>query len=527
MGEPMNPIKSSYDVVIVGGGHNGLVSAAYLAKAGKSVLVLERNDYIGGATTSQRIFPDFDANLSRYAYLVSLFPAKIIKELGLSLQLRRRETASFTPFDRNHQSTGLLLSNSNEAANQRQIEQLHAGDYAGYQRMIAIQQLFSKKIWDSFLEPLRGKTAWEKQFSTYEEKMAWESIVEEPIGSFIESHVQDDILRGVLLTDAKIGAFTHAHDPSLLQNRTFLYHIVGNKTGEWRVPVGGMGAVVEALKNAAQKAGAQLLRESFVTHLQLGKDYHTIGYQKNQKTYEINAKYVLVNASPDALGKLLNAPYTPTIQDEGTAFKVNMLLRKLPKLKAKDITPEEAFAGTFHINQSYSQMQSAYQEAITCQIPSLPPCEIYCHTLTDNSILSPQLAQEGYQTLTLFGLDMPYRLFEESSEATKKQVLQAYLQGINSYLDEPIEECIAQAADGSLCIEAKSAWDLEKEVGLPRGNIFHKALSWFFAENDEEIGRLGVETPYERLYICGSSAKRGGAVSGIPGYNAAMKILKG
>ena len=166
MGEPMNQLQTSYDVVVIGGGHNGLVSAAYLAKAGKSVLVLERNDYIGGATTSQRIFPDFDANLSRYAYLVSLFPTKIIEDLSLSLQLRRRETASFTPFDRNNRSTGLLLSNINEAANQQQIEQLHAGDYAGYQRMIAIQQLFSEKIWDSFLEPLQGKTAWEKQFKT-------------------------------------------------------------------------------------------------------------------------------------------------------------------------------------------------------------------------------------------------------------------------------------------------------------------------------------------------------------------------
>lgn len=521
----MNQLQTSYDVVIVGGGHNGLVSAAYLAKAGKSVLVLERNDYIGGATTSQRIFPDFDANLSRYAYLVSLFPTKIIADLDLSLQLRRRETASFTPIYRNSHSTGLLLSNTNEPANQRQIEQIHAGDYEGYQRMGALQQLFSEKIWDSFLEPLRGKTTWEKQFNTPEERIAWKAIIEEPIGNFIESHVQDDILRGVLLTDAKIGAFTHAHDLSLLQNRTFLYHIVGNKTGEWRVPVGGMGAVVEVIKNAALKAGAQLLSEAPVTHLQLGNDYHTVGYQKDQKTYEIKAKYVLVNASPEALGKLLATPYSPTAQDEGTAFKVNMLLRRLPKLKAEQVRSEEAFAGTFHINQSYSQLQTAYQQASAGEIPSLPPCEIYCHTLTDTSVLSPQLVQEGYQTLTLFGLDMPYSLFEEHPEATKKQVLLEYLKGINSYLDEPIEDCIAQAADGSLCIEAKSAWDLEKEVGLPQGNIFHKALSWFFSENEDEIGNLGVETSHERLYICGSSAKRGGAVSGIPGYNAAMKVL--
>ncbi len=522
----MIPLKSSYDVVIIGGGHNGLVSAAYLAKAGKSVLLLENNDYIGGATTSKQIFPDYDAYLSRYAYLVSLFPNKIIKDLRLSLQLRQRRTASFTPFERNNKATGLLLSNIQESVNQQQIEQLCAGDYAGYQRMIAAQQLFSEKIWDSFLEPLQTKNDWEKQFCTHEEKAAWQAIVEEPIGKFIENHVQSDIFRGVLLTDAKIGAFTHAHDLSLLQNRTFLYHIVGNKTGEWRVPVGGMGAVVESLKNVAQKSGVQMLTSTPVTHLYLGKDYHTVAYQQGQNTYEITAKYVLINASPQALGKLLGTPYTPTSQDEGTAFKVNMLLKKLPKLRANDIRPEEAFAGTFHINQSYSQMETAYQEASRGLLPSLPPCEIYCHTLTDYSILSPQLAQAGYHTLTLFGLDMPYRLFTQSPDITKNQVLKAYLQGINSYLDEPIEDCIARASDGSLCIEAKSAWDLEKEVGLPQGNIFHKALSWFFAENTNEQGQRGVETGYERLYICGSSAKRGGAVSGIPGYNAAMKVLE-
>src|SRR5436305_11427171 len=96
----MSTIKIRYDVVILGAGHNGLVAAAYLARAGLSVLLLEKNDYIGGATTSQRIFPDYEACLSRYSYLVSLFPEKIIRELGLRLELRRRATASFTPYAR-------------------------------------------------------------------------------------------------------------------------------------------------------------------------------------------------------------------------------------------------------------------------------------------------------------------------------------------------------------------------------------------------------------------------------------------
>src|SRR5919202_4262011 len=107
-------MKSKYDVVILGAGHNGLVAASYLGRAGLSVLLLERNDYIGGATTSQKLFPDYDARLSRYSYLVRLFPEKIIRELGLKLELRRRSTASFTPYLHNGHQDGLLLSNVDE-----------------------------------------------------------------------------------------------------------------------------------------------------------------------------------------------------------------------------------------------------------------------------------------------------------------------------------------------------------------------------------------------------------------------------
>src|SRR4051812_38853611 len=108
-------MRTRYDVVILGAGHNGLVAASYLGRAGLSVLLLEKNDYIGGATTSQQVFPDFDARLSRYSYLVSLFPEKIIRDLGLKLELRQRATGSFTPYVSNGAHAGLLLSNVDEA----------------------------------------------------------------------------------------------------------------------------------------------------------------------------------------------------------------------------------------------------------------------------------------------------------------------------------------------------------------------------------------------------------------------------
>src|SRR3954469_10207571 len=144
-------MKPSYDVVILGAGHNGLVAAGYLGKAGLSVLLLEKNDYIGGATTSQQIFPDYEARLSRYSYLVSLFPEKIINELGLKLELRRRATGSFTPYKQDGQYNGLLLSNVSEENNRRSMFELtgNSTEYENLKKFYNLSRVFAAGVWDS------------------------------------------------------------------------------------------------------------------------------------------------------------------------------------------------------------------------------------------------------------------------------------------------------------------------------------------------------------------------------------------
>src|SRR6266849_10203822 len=124
----MIKMKPKYDVVVLGAGHNGLVAASYLGRAGLSVLLLEKNDYIGGATTSQKVFPDYDARLSRYSYLVSLFPEKIIRDLGLNLELRRRATGSFTPYVKDERHDGLLLSTVAEKKSRHSMVALPGND---------------------------------------------------------------------------------------------------------------------------------------------------------------------------------------------------------------------------------------------------------------------------------------------------------------------------------------------------------------------------------------------------------------
>lgn len=521
----------SYDVVVVGSGHNGLVAAAYLAKAGKSVLVLEKADSFGGATTSQRVFPDYDAVLSRYAYLVALFPRRIIEELGLAFATRRRRIASFTPWtDSAGRQRGLVLSNVDESRSRNSMHEMTGSDGAWhrYQELLALEHAIAKLAWPSLLEPLQSRATFQASLRTSEERAAWRAFVERPLGEVLEAHADHDALRGLLLTDGKIGVFADAHDASLLQNRCFLYHVIGNETGEWRVPVGGMRSLADALVDRCRSLGVTLAAESPAVRIETGPARHQVWFESDGHRRSVEATHVLVNATPRTFAALLGEPWQPISEDEGSAVKINMLLKRLPRLKAQGVSPEDAFAGSFHIDEGYGQLAASYASAREGLLPDPAPGEIYCHTLTDDSILSPDLRAAGYHTLTLFGLDMPWRLFSAENNATRREeVVRLYLAGLDRLCAEPVEDCLARDAEGRSCIEVKTPRDLEAEVGLDQGNIFHNALSWFFTDDEALVGTWGVETHHPRILRAGSSALRGGAVSGIPGRNAAMCVLGG
>lgn len=520
-------MKSKYDVVILGAGHNGLVAASYLGRAGLSVLLLEKNDYIGGATVSQKVFPDYDARLSRYSYLVSLFPEKIIRELGLKLELRRRNTGSFTPYIKSGHHGGLLISNVDDKLSRESMAGL-TGSEAEFDRMKSFYNLarvFAEHTWDSILEPLVSKQDMERRFDEDDvSREAWRSLAEEPLGRALERYLQDDLVRGLVLTDAKIGVFTHSHDPSLLQNRCFLYHLIGNKTGEWKVPVGGMGAVAHELEQTARSAGAEFLTKTKLTDVNLLD--RSVEFDVDGRHQTVGARFLLVNFGRNVLAKYSSAKYHPEAVDEGSVFKINMLLRRLPKLKTTKYKPEQAWSGTFHSDEGYQQMNASYEEAAKGRLPAKTPCEVYCHTLTDGSILAPELRAKGFHTITLFGLDAPYSLFSKSNDAMREKAEKRFLASMNQWLAEPLENCLATARDGSPCIESKSPVDIENSLGMYHGNIFQDALTWPFATRKEQIGTWGVETEWENVFLCGSSAHRGGAVSGIPGHNAARKVFE-
>lgn len=481
----------SYDAVIVGGGHNALTAAAYLARAGQRVLLLERLSELGGAAISAPAFDGVDAQLSRYSYLVSLLPRQIIEDLGLQVTLARRRYASYTPNPDDGGRTGLLVGPS---------------DFAEFGELCST---VTAPLWDTMLQPLPTRA----QARTG----AFERLVETPIGELIRSEADGDLERGILLTDALIGTFASADDESLCQNTCFLYH----QMNPWDVPVGGMGAVTGSLIAAAQRFGAELLTHAEVLGISPGGE---VRYRTGDEERVAVGRYVLSGVTPTVLAQLLGE--TAPEAQPGAQVKVNLMLTRLPRLRDESVSAQQAFGGTFHINETYTQLESAYRQALAGYIPDPLPCEIYCHSLADPSILSPELQAAGAHTLTVFGLHTPHGL------GSREQLQEAVLKSLNSVLAEPITDVVAVDADGRPCIETKTTVDLEHALGMTAGNIFHGGLQWpFLADKDDEsldtpARRWGVATAHERILLCGSGARRGGGVSGIGGHNAAMAVLE-
>ncbi len=494
-----------YDVVIIGGGHNGLVAATYLARAGKSVRILEANPEIGGASQSVKTFPEFDANLSRYSYLIALLPDKIVNDLGLSFECVSREVSSYTPYGDNK---GLYVSRTWDAKTESSFLELDPSGKEGqaWQDFYAEVAQFAERIAPTLLEPLKTRTQLRKEIDL---DPIWQFLVEEPIGKAITERFSNDIVRGVVLTDALIGTFASAFN--LQANICFLYHLIGNGTGEWKVPKGGMGALVNELVRVATESGVEISLNS-----RAAKVVSTAtGVEVEIETGEVIAgENLLSNAAPQVLAKLRGTSAPKSL--DGSQMKINILLKRLPKVKS-GIDPRLAFAGTFHANESFNQLESVYSDAQSGVMPTKMPIEMYCHTLSDPSILSQELQDAGYQTLTLFGLHTPASLFDADNETARDAALKSALASLNQYLAEPIEDVIA-------AIEVKTPLDIEEAISLPRGNIFHRDLSMPFREDGTEPS-WGVETDDPRIFICGAGAVRGGGVSGIPGHNAAMAIL--
>jgi phytoene dehydrogenase-like protein len=437
--------------------------------------------------------------------LIALLPDKIVSDLGLSFECISREVSSYTPYGENK---GLYVSRIWDALTESSFKELDPSgkEAKAWQTFYAEIAEFAEKIAPTMLQPLKSRSELKQQIDL---DATWQYLIEEPIGKVITERFHNDVVRGVVLTDALIGTFASAFD--IQANICFLYHLIGNGTGEWKVPKGGMGALVNELVRVATESGVEISLNSKAIKVESTSTGVTVELENGET---VTSEYLLSNAAPGVLAKLRQRPAPKSL--DGSQMKINILLKRLPQLKS-GIDPRLAFAGTFHANESFTQCESVFAEAHNGVMPQKMPIEMYCHTLTDPSILGQELQDAGYQTLTLFGLHTPASLFDSNNDAAREAALQSALASLNDYLAEPIEDVIA-------AIEVKTPLDIEEAIALPRGNIFHKDLSMPFREDGTEES-WGVETDDPRIFICGAGAVRGGGVSGIPGHNAAMAIL--
>jgi phytoene dehydrogenase-like protein len=495
-----------YDAVAVGGGHNALVAAAYLARAGRRTLVLERRSTLGGAAVSERPFAGHEARLSRYSYLVSLLPARIARDLGVQVELRTRRVAAYAP-------EGLLVDGDpGSARTAASFQELTGSDeeHAAWLRFHDMTAASARRLFPTLLEPVPARNEVRRLLTAV--PGAWEALAERPLGDTLDERFTHGLVRGVISTDALIGTFARVGEPSLRQNACFLWHVMG---GPWRVPVGGMGAVTSALAEAAARAGAELRTGAEVLRVDGGE----VTWREDDGEHTVSAGFVLSGVAPAVLERLRgreNAQAGP----DGCQTKVNMLLDRLPRLRS-GVAPEDAFAGTFRLNEHEDDLAAAYEQADRGELPAKPPAELYCHSLTDRSILGDEAPPER-QTLTLFGLHTPARLFRDDNDAARATMTERYLDALDEHLEDSIRSCLTSDANGNPCIEAKTPLDVELELGMPAGNIFHGDLDFPWTRQG---GAWGVETDDPRILVCGAGALRGGGVSGIGGHNAAMAVL--
>lgn len=523
------------DVVIIGGGHNGLVCAAYLARAGLSVSVVEKNAVVGGAALTEVFHPGFRNSVA--SYTVSLLNPKVIADLDLAahgLRIVERPVANFWPIDSRR---GLLMAYG-LAARQQAIAQFSRRDAARLPAYDAALARAADVLRDLVLmtPPNAGgglgqlaRSAWagRRLFRlALEDERMLADLLTRSVAEFLDQWFESDVVKAAFAFDGIVGAYASPSTPGTAY--VLLHHCFGEvngKAGVWGHAIGGMGAISEAIAGAAIAAGATIRTDAEVGEVLVEGGRATGVRLTTGETVAAGA--VAANVAPKVLlGKLvprgavseeLTERFAHMTTGSGT-FRMNVALAELPDFSCRPGREASPHHGSgIIIGPSLDYLERAYLDARSEGWSREPVIEMLIP-----STLDPTLAPAGAHVASLFVQHVAPHLPAGRSWADPKEK-----EAFADLVIRTVSRHAPNFAGSILARQILSPLDLEQRFGLPDGDIFHGqlSLSQLFSMRPV-LGYAAYRMPLAGLYLCGAGAHPGGGVTGVPGHNAAREIMR-
>ena len=509
----------TYDAIIVGAGHNGLVAACYLAGAGLKVLVLERYGEVGGAAISEKTAEGF--TLSTGSYVLSLFPRQIFDELGVwpELELLERNPRFFAPFP---DGSSLTMWNDHDKwiDNIRQINEHDARAYDVYDAAVET----ACKVMDKYI--LQRPPSWDEvaaNFRTPEEQRIFQMFYLGAVADIAEYYFDSDQMQATVSSTGLIGTFRGPRDAGT--GYVKLYHSMGMSTGHrgrWAYVRGAMGAITQALKKVALKRGVTIQTDANVERILVSNGRATGVELSRGQT--INANIVISNADPKRTYlKLVEEREIPGdyrraiegIKIESPVIKINMAVSELPRFVAlADDQQLQGSTGGLFIAPSIDYLQTAYYEAKLGKPATHPFMNIHMQSAIDRSIVPNG---EGH-TISIFTQYFPYTLAEGDWDSRREEIANHVIAEFAQYAPNIPDAIISK--------QVLAPPDIEARFGMTGGHIFHGELVPEQAFDMRPVaGSTSYEGPIGGLFLCGSGGWPGGCVMGAPGHNAAQEII--